>query len=330
MDGELFPVEWRVEDADPRQRLDTLLVALLARAGACVSRSEVRRWVETGRVLVDGEAPKTGARVRAGARVRVEPAAPSAVAPFADPPVTLSVLFEDDHLVVIDKPAGLVVHPARGHASGTLVDGLLARGTFAGMGEPASRPDAAARPGIVHRLDKDTSGVMVVARTALARERLRVLFSRHAIEREYRAVVVGRGSDATYATLHGRHPTDRKRFTTRTRGAGRTAVTHVRVLERLAGGRAALVACRLETGRTHQIRVHLAECGRTPVLGDRVYGTRVRDPQLGAIGAALGRQWLHAATLGFDHPVSGQPVRFESPVPSELAEALEQLRSLVA
>ena len=315
-----------VSATDPVQRLDTLVVTLLGREQVHGSRSMGRGWVEQGRVLVDGAAAKPAGKVRAGVRIEVEPAAgaPSQLGP--DPTVAVQVLYEDAHLLVIDKPAGLVVHPARGHATGTLVHGLLARGTFSGEHADLAVWETAERPGIVHRLDKDTSGVMVVARTVPAREGLKKLFSRHDLEREYVAVVVGHACDATYDTPHGRHPTSRLRFTSRLMSAERRAVTRVRVLERLAQGRATLVSCTLETGRTHQIRVHMAECSRTPVLGDALYGTRVRDAELAAIGKQLGRQWLHAQVLGFVHPITKQPMRFCSPPPRELRAVLEQLR----
>jgi 23S rRNA pseudouridine1911/1915/1917 synthase len=178
----------------------------------------------------------------------------------------------------------------------------------------------------VHRLDKDTSGLIVVAKDAETREALKALFARHDIEREYVAIVVGVAKDATFDTLHGRHPTDRLRFSTRVT-AGRRAVTHVRVLERLGG--ATLVGCRLDTGRTHQIRVHLAEVGKTPILGDTLYGKPPRDPALRAIAEALGRQALHARLLGFRHPATGEHLRLESAMPADMASAVEALRALV-
>ncbi|MBI5536367.1 MAG: RluA family pseudouridine synthase [Deltaproteobacteria bacterium] len=315
-----------VAPGDPVQRLDTLVVALLAREGASASRSSVQQWIEHGRVLIDGQpAARTGARVRAGAVLSVQPEAPPLTEAVADASVLLSVMYEDDDLIVIDKPAGLVVHPARGHATGTLVNGLLARGSFDQAPIDDRDPEGKRRPGIVHRLDKDTSGVLVVARTVQAREGLKALFARHDIDREYKAVVVGQARDGTYDTMIGRHPTDRLKFTTRTSGEGRRAVTHVRVLERLQSG-TTLVACRLETGRTHQIRVHLCEWGGTPVLGDALYGTRPRDPFVAAVAKQLGRQWLHAALLGFKHPVTGKAMCFESPLPAELEASLQKLR----
>jgi 23S rRNA pseudouridine1911/1915/1917 synthase len=175
----------------------------------------------------------------------------------------------------------------------------------------------------VHRLDKGTSGVMVVARTAQAREALKAQFAAHTIDREYEAICVGLVHEGTIATLHARHPRDRLRFTGRT-SHGKRAVTHVRVNARLAGGRATHVTCALETGRTHQIRVHLAESG-TPVLGDPLYGAPPKDPAIRKIAAALGHQALHARLLAFDHPTTQKRMRFLAPPPPDFARALEDL-----
>lgn len=264
---------------------------------------------------IDGAVATVSARPRAGQRVLVRPLPPP---PSEARPedIPLAILYEDADLVVVDKPAGMVVHPAPGHPGGTLVNALLHHfGALPGQD--------AARPGVVHRLDALTSGVMVVARTPAAREGLMQAFAAHAIERAYLAVATGDPpARATYETLHGRHPRDRKRFSSRV-ARGKRAVTHVEVLERLHG--AALVRCTLETGRTHQIRVHLADHGFA-LLGDPVYGRPPKDPRLRAAAEALGRQALHAAVLGFTHPVSGAPLRFETPVPDDLRRAIEALR----
>jgi 23S rRNA pseudouridine1911/1915/1917 synthase len=291
-------------------RLDRFLAGELG-----VSRSELQRWIAAGRVTVDGIAREASARVREGERVEVEPMGPAATAAKPEEGVEFDVLYADDDVVVVNKPPGLVVHPAKGHAGGTLVNGLLARGFFRGQAEED------VRPGVVHRLDKGTSGVMVVARTPEAREKLKAQFQAHAIERAYEAIVVGEARAATHATLHGRHPRDRLRFTSRVR-TGKRAVTHVRVLARLHG--ATHIECTLETGRTHQIRVHLAESG-TPVLGDPVYGRPPRDAHVRAVGERLGHQALHARVLGFAHPATGAPVRFEAEPPRDFAEALKAL-----
>jgi 23S rRNA pseudouridine1911/1915/1917 synthase len=205
------------------------------------------------------------------------------------------------------------------------VNGLLALGLFDAAALEGDERDEGGhlRPGVVHRLDKGTSGVMVVARTGVARERLKAQFQAHSIGREYEAIVAGAAKDATHATLHGRHPTDRLRFTSRVK-MGKRAVTHVRVMERF-GTDATHVACTLETGRTHQIRVHLAESG-TPVLGDPLYGKPPRDPFVRALGERLGHQALHARLLAFDHPASGERVRFEAEAPPDFQAALGALR----
>lgn len=313
-----------MQPADPRDRLDKLVVYLLARAGRVESRAAVQRWIEHGSVLVDGAPARASASVPAGASLEVRPEPPPATIAEPDASIALRVVYQDPHLVVVDKPAGLVVHPARGHEAGTMVNALLALGGFERAGADPRDPEGHLRPGIVHRLDKDTSGLLVVARDPPTREALKALFARHVIEREYVAIVAGAADDATIDAPHARHPSDRKRFTSRA-GSGRRAVTHVRVLERFDG--ATLVACRLETGRTHQIRVHLAEQAGTPVLGDALYGRRPKEPEVAAIGAELGRQALHARVLGFVHPATGAAMRWESPLPEDMTRALVTLRA---
>jgi 23S rRNA pseudouridine1911/1915/1917 synthase len=292
-------------------RLDRFLAGALG-----ISRSELQRWITAGRVTVEGAARQADGRVREGERIAVEPMAPATTEALPDDGVRFDVLYVDDDVVVVDKPAGLVVHPARGHASGTLVNGLLARGFF------RAQDDDNARPGIVHRLDRGTTGVMVVARTPQAREALKAQFQAHTIERAYVAIVVGEATGAHYDTWHGRHPRDRLRFTTHVR-SGKRAITHVRVIEWLKG--ATLVECTLETGRTHQIRVHLSEHGH-PVLGDPLYGKPPRDPLLKEVAGRLGHQALHARVLGFVHPRTGKVVRFDVPPPADFARALRELK----
>jgi len=226
---------------------------------------------------------------------------------------------------VVDKPAGVVVHPGRGNWDRTLVAGLLAHGGFERTVFDERDPMGHLRPGIVHRIDKNTSGVLVVAKSERAREGLKAQLSAHSVERVYRALTVGVPASGRIESLHARHPSARRRFTSKT-DRGRRAVTHVAVDEVLASGAAALVSCRLETGRTHQIRVHLSERANTPILADKVYGRVPSDPRLARVAAELGRQALHAAVLGFTHPVSGQQVRFESPLPADMAQALARLR----
>jgi 23S rRNA pseudouridine1911/1915/1917 synthase len=324
-----------------RRRTTTLLVpgeangmrvdAFVARAlqgEDATSRSEVQRWIAQGRVTTEGQARRAADKVRAGERLLVEPADPPSTDVQPEEGVAFDILYVDDALVVVNKPAGLVVHPARGHATGTLVHGLLARGLFAL--EPESVRDARdveghLRPGIVHRLDRGTSGVLVVARTARAREGLKDQFARHSIERMYEALALGRVTLTHHETLHGRHPKDRLRFTTRVR-EGKRAETHVEVVERF-GDRATFVRCTLTTGRTHQIRVHLAESG-TPILGDPLYGRPPKHEELRAIATTLGHQALHARVLGFLHPTSGKKVRFEAEAPPDFVAARDALRRL--
>jgi 23S rRNA pseudouridine1911/1915/1917 synthase len=285
-------------------RLDRFVATALG-----VSRSEVQRWIVHGRATVDGAVRDASAKVRQGERVTVTPEPPRPTEAKPEAGVRFDVIYTDEDIVVVNKPAGLVVHPAHGHAGGTLVNGLLALGLFRGEASTGSLEDHR-RPGIVHRLDKGTSGVMVVARTAEAREALKVQFQAHSIERAYQAIVVGEAHAGTMSTLHGRHPRDRLRFTTRI-ARGKRAVTHVRVLGRLSG--ATHVECALETGRTHQIRVHLAETG-TPVLGDPLYGSPPRDPRVREVGL-----------LGLIHPRTGEPIRFEAAPPEDFREALAAL-----
>ncbi|MDH3845940.1 MAG: RluA family pseudouridine synthase, partial [Myxococcales bacterium] len=230
--------------------------------------------------------------------------------------IPLDVLYEDEHLLVVDKPAGLVVHPAPGHPDGTLVNAILHHAAVQGGADPM-------RPGIVHRLDKDTGGVMVVAKSAAAHERLVEMFQGHNLERAYLAIVLGRPPlTVTYDTFHARHPGDRKKFTSKG-DRGRRAVTHLEMIEPLHG--TSLVRCRLETGRTHQIRVHLAEHGH-PVLGDRLYGKSIGDLKLRRASTELGRQALHATLLAFAHPITGKPVRFETEPPEDFQKTLASLR----
>jgi 23S rRNA pseudouridine1911/1915/1917 synthase len=322
----LGPVEHVVSREADGARLDRFVAGVVG-----VSRSELARWIEAGRVTVDGVARDPSTRVREGQRVRVDPQPAAASAAQPESGIRFDVMYVDDDIVVLDKPAGLVVHPARGHATGTLVNGLLGLGLFrredwVERGTPSdsdavAAPEMHVRPGIVHRLDKGTSGVMVVARHPDAREALKAQFQVHSIERAYEGIVAGEAVRATIATLHGRNPHDRLRFTTRV-ASGKRAVTHVRVIARLHG--ATHVECKLETGRTHQIRVHMAETG-TPVLGDPLYGRAPRDPGVRAVADALGHQALHARRLGFVHPRTGASMRFDAPPPLDFMRALAAL-----
>ncbi|HEY6727226.1 MAG TPA: RluA family pseudouridine synthase [Polyangiaceae bacterium] len=305
------------------ERLDKALAALIPR----VSRAVVQRWIGEDRVTVNGRARRAKDSVAVGDVIETQPGPPPPSAAIPDASVRVPLVYEDADLVVVDKPAGMVVHPGRGHHSGTLVNGLLA---LAGFGLPPSDPrdpDGSLRPGIVHRIDKDTSGLLVVAKTALAREGLKKQLADHSVERAYRALTQGVPTAGRIQTLHARHPRSRLKFTAAAT-RGRQAITHVAVVEVLAAGRAALVECRLETGRTHQIRVHLAETLARPLLADSVYGQPSGHPDLRLVEEALGRQALHAGVLGFLHPRSGERLRFEAPLPPDMQQALSSLRAL--
>lgn len=295
---------------------------LLAEECPGISRSTIQRWISEGRVLVDGRPCRAKDKVRAGAEILFEPAAPQPSAASPDPSIELDVVYEDEQLIVIDKPAGLVVHPGRGNWTGTLVNGLLARPGFERVPSDERDPAGPLRPGIVHRIDKDTSGLLVVAKTAIAREALKRQFAEHTIDRAYLALTLGTPAAGRIHTLHGRHPHHRLKFTSRV-DDGRTAVTHIEVLESF-GKRAAFVRARLETGRTHQIRVHLAEQRGTPIIADTLYG-RAAEGIL-PVGHSMHRQALHAAVLGFEHPRTLRHLSFESPLPSDMQRALDELR----
>jgi 23S rRNA pseudouridine1911/1915/1917 synthase len=303
-------IELIIEPAEAGERLDRVLAARTLGH----SRAVLQRWMEQGRITIEGRPVSAKDKARPGVRVCIEPGPPP-VSDALPEAIPLEVLFEDDALIVLHKPAGLVVHPAAGHPTGTLVNALLHHAEV-------ERGDDPRRPGVVHRLDKDTSGVMVIARTDAAREGLTKQFAAHDIEREYEALCLGvPPAKVTYETLIGRHPTDRKRFSTKVR-VGKRAVTHVRLLEAFAG--AAHVRCTLETGRTHQIRVHMADHGH-PLLGDPVYGRTPKDARLKAASEALGRQALHARVLGFVHPITGERMRFEHEPPEDFRLALATL-----
>jgi 23S rRNA pseudouridine1911/1915/1917 synthase len=320
-------VTWHTFSLGPEQRRERV-DKVLARLLTDVSRATVQRWIEEGRVQVDGKRCRARDSVKAGTTIVVE-AGPAPVSE-ADPDesVVLDVRYEDPHLLVVNKPAGLVVHPARGHRTGTMVNGLLARPGFA---QPSADPldeQGSLRPGIVHRIDKDTSGLLVVAKDDGTREGLKAQLAAHTVERAYLALTVGTPPNGVIKSLHGRDPKSRLRFSSRVT-EGKSAVTRVAVLERFASGRAAYVECRLETGRTHQIRVHLSEQTKTPLLADALYGGRASlAPDIAQIALELGRQALHAAVLGFIHPVTGAALHFEVPPPEDFARALEALRRL--
>ncbi len=282
------------------QRLDRFLAALPEIA----SRAAAERLVASGAVRIDGEPAGKSRRLAGGEEVEFEvPEAPPELEPEE---VGLRIAYEDEHLLVVDKPAGVVVHPSPSHQTGTLVHGVLEHGAAGGDEE---------RPGIVHRLDRDTSGLLVVARSEEAYERLKRLVQQRALERQYLAVVRGlpRSRAGRIEAPIGRDRRDPTRQSLDT-DRPRDAVTHFEVEELI--GQHALLRVRLETGRTHQIRVHLAAIG-LPVLGDPVYGAP--DPE-------LGRQFLHATRLAFAHPFTGEQVEVQSPLPDDLASYLAVLR----
>ena len=289
------------------ERLDRLLASLLPE----LSRARAQTLIEQGHVLVAGKPAKASMRPSSGAEVTVEipPAEPLEL--IAED-LALPVLYDDAHLLVIDKPAGIVVHPGAGVTRGTVVHGLLHQvRDLAGVGGEL-------RPGIVHRLDKDTSGCLVVAKTELALRGLQAQFKSRAVEKRYRALVHGAPPDERELdTLFGRHPVHRKRFSSKVR-QGRRAVTRFRVLARAPG--AAWLEVELLTGRTHQIRAHLAEAG-WPIFCDALYGRRESGP----VAEVLHRQALHAFRLAFDHPMTSARIACEAPLPADLRAALSSL-----
>lgn len=297
-----------VGESEAGVRLDLALATL-----ADLSRSQARRWIDEGRVRVNDRIPSPSHRVVAGDLVEAHPPElrESPLLPEATP---LSILYEDEDLVVVDKPAGLVVHPAPGHPTGTLVNALLHHcEDLAGVG-------GVLRPGIVHRLDRGTSGVLVVAKRDESHRALARQFHDHSVERVYCALVRGlpREESGRIDRPIGRHVSDRKRMSVVSR-RGREACTVWRVATRYPASDRSWLEIRPETGRTHQIRVHLAASG-LPIVGDPVYGRRGR-----ADDSSLDRPALHAQVLGFDHPRDGRRLRFEAPLPPDLSELLERL-----
>ncbi len=286
------------------------------------SRARVQGLIDQGRVDVAGKTVTAASmKVAAGTpfRIIVSAAMPAEAAPEDIP---LTIAYEDRHLIVVDKSAGMVVHPAVGNITGTLVNALLhhCRGNLSGI-------NGVARPGIVHRIDKDTSGLLVVAKSDAAHEGLAVQFAAHTVHRRYLAVCAGHPSPAegTINARIGRSDADRKKMTVLPKDSsrGKTAITHYKVLERF--GDAALIECRLETGRTHQVRVHCASIGHA-LVGDPAYARipKALRPVVEELGFA--RQALHAAELGFVHPVNGEMLRFGSDLPRDMQELIDQLR----
>jgi 23S rRNA pseudouridine1911/1915/1917 synthase len=313
--GEIQTIDVRLEPAHAGWRLDRALAA----AVPTLSRERLKTLIRTGAVQTGGRPirdPATKVRGEEAIQVAVPEPAP---AHNEAQDIPLNVVFEDEHLLVVDKPAGLVVHPAAGNLDGTLVNALLHHcgGSLSGIG-------GVARPGIVHRIDKDTSGLLVVAKTDVAHEGLAKQFAAHSIDRRYLAIVTGipKISEGKVDAALARSTANRKKIAIVEGNRGKRAVTHWKRLKPLRD--AALVECRLETGRTHQVRVHMASIGH-PLLGDPVYGRSGKTH--GKLLKALGfqRQALHAAELGFTHPVTKNRLSFSSRMPPDMQELFNAL-----
>jgi 23S rRNA pseudouridine1911/1915/1917 synthase len=288
-----------VDPADAGERLDRLAARRLG-----ISRSLVQRLIGDGLLLIDNEEATPSYKVRAGQRVEAQIPEED----LSPEEIPVPVVYEDDYMLVVDKPAGLVVHPGAGNPSGTLVNALLTRG-IAGGDDPS-------RPGVVHRLDRDTSGLLVLAKGEPAYSRLVEMMAARRVGRVYRALVVGEGLPAT-GTIDSPVGRDPDNPTLMAAGVGKPAITHFEVLAQSAGH--AMLRVRLETGRTHQIRVHLSAIGH-PVYADPLYGEPVSGHRL----------WLHAERLSFEHPVSGKALEFRSEIPEDLRESASGLDDSLA
>lgn len=303
------------------ERLDSFI----ARSVDGMTRATVQRLIEAGQITVDGNPQKPSLKLKGGERLTVRVPPPVAAEPEAET-IPLDILFEDRNLVIVNKAAGMVVHPGAGNYSGTLVNALLGHCTdLSGIGGEL-------RPGIVHRIDKGTSGVLVVAKSDAAHQSLSEQFKEHTIKRVYLALVYGAPKEdkGRLESDIGRHPVDRKRMSGKAKH-GKHAVTHWRVVCRYRG--MTLLRLKLETGRTHQIRVHLSEAG-FPLLGDDVYGgdsrlANVSDTFLRKLIKDLGRQALHAKTLGFIHPVTAEYLEFDTELPEDMARIVAYLDGTV-
>ena len=314
----MHEMELIVPTGEKPERLDQFI----SRSAEQMTRSTAQRLIEAGMVTVDGTPCKSSHKLTGNERVfvRIPPAAPAVPVPEEIP---LEILYEDHDVVVINKPAGMVVHPGAGNPSGTLVNALLAHCTdLSGIGGEI-------RPGIVHRLDKDTSGVLVVAKNDVAHHHLSQQFSRHTIKRVYVALVYGamKAEKGRIEGAIGRHPSNRQKMSGASR-RGKHAVTHWQVIERFPGF--SLLKLKLETGRTHQIRVHLSEAGH-PLVGDPVYGgagrlSSVKNIPLRETIRRFERQALHARIIGFIHPTSGAYMEYETDLPADMATLLACLR----
>ena len=298
--------EWIAAPEDAGARLDAFLAGKMEK-----TRSSVQKLIEEENVRLNGAPAAKNARLREGDRVEATEPPPEAL-DVKPQNIPLDIVYEDQDLLVVNKPKGMVVHPAAGNPDGTLVNALLFH-----CGDSLSGINGVIRPGIVHRIDKDTSGLLIVAKNDRAHQSLAEQIAVHSFTRIYNAVVYGivKEEEGTVSAPIGRHPTDRKRMAVLSSG-GREAVTHYRVLERFPGF--TLVECRLETGRTHQIRVHMAHIGH-PVAGDPVYGPKKCITELQG-------QCLHARVIGFIHPATGEYLEFDSGLPPYFERFLEKLR----
>jgi 23S rRNA pseudouridine1911/1915/1917 synthase len=308
-------IELTLTPAHAGWRLDRAL----ADAVPTLSRERLKSLIRSGALAKSGELVRDPALKVRGDEAFIL-AVPDPKPAHNEPQdIPLAIAYEDDHLLVIDKPAGLVVHPAAGNVDGTLVNALLyhCAGRLSGIG-------GVARPGIVHRIDKDTSGLLVVAKTDVAHEGLAKQFAAHSIDRRYLAIVNGlpRAASGTVDAPLARSSVNRKKIAIVEGDRGKRAVTHWRVVERLSA--ASLVECRLETGRTHQVRVHMASIGHA-LLGDPVYGSASKSHPSILNELDFHRQALHAAELGFSHPVTGEGLLFQSPMPSDMQQLFNRL-----
>lgn len=320
-----------LEPASPPERCDRALVRALAAAGFEVTRSQLSRAFAEGEVTAGGRVLKPAQKVERAIEVFVRLPEPEPLVRAEPEALPLAVIHEDEDLLVVDKAAGMVVHASLGHARGTLVNAVLHHLGVGAEGLPVLEGNDATRPGIVHRLDRDTSGVMVIAKHASAQEALARQFRVHSLRRRYVGIVEGAPAweEQRVETGHGRDPMDRRRFAPRV-GAKRQAITEIRVVERLH--EAAVLGFVLHTGRTHQIRMH-ARYLELPILGDALYGRAPRDPRvrqavaehIGDGATAVRRHALHAELLELEHPRSGERVCWTAPLPAELRGLVEAL-----